>query len=568
MLRSPKPVPALADQSKASFTRKKRLSSLDTLRGLTVFMMIFVDEIGATWPFIDHCPWNGIHLADFVMPYFNFMIGVGVAFSMRKFIKRNNKYEGFKKAAIRFLKLFFIGMFTQGGIDIADYDMKHIRIMGILQRVAFCYGFAVIIELFIPSVFPLSTNNNYPEIVRDDINSNNLVNNIVNEQNLNQDLLPPDAIDINEDYSNNNHNNNNNIINEQQNESLWQSLNVFMIYRYHWLASLAMLALWIGIMYGVNVPDQYGEKCGRGILTPACNAQGYIDKHILTWDHMYFPSNGGEYDPNDPYSADVTFQRTSHCSSCSPGKCLKDEDVIPEWCLHAAFDPEGLISSITCVLSPIFGLHCGHLLQLYKEDKIRMSHFGIIGIVEIIIGLILHFTKVSVLNTDLYSPSFLILTAGSATLTLMILYYIMDIKIYVYRNIRGSHLLYYYNHDDIEQDGNSDYESGILKFIWNSIDYVLMYPLECIGRNAFGIFILAESGIVNWFFEIFYWNIDKNSLANIFWPTGEIWGPKDDEVAKHPWLYSPVMMVWVLGYCIFWTLCAIYFHRNKMYWVL
>ena len=42
-----------------------------------------------------------------------------------------------------FLKIFFLRMFTQGR-GIADYDMKHIRIMGILQRVAVCYYIAAL----------------------------------------------------------------------------------------------------------------------------------------------------------------------------------------------------------------------------------------------------------------------------------------------------------------------------------------------------------------------------------------------------------------------------------------
>ena len=196
-----------------------------------------------------------------------------------------------------------------------------------------------------------------------------------------------------------------------------------------------------------------------------------------------------------------------------------------------------------------------------------MRHFGIVGMIEVILGLILHFTKISELNTDLYSPSYLLLTAGSATLTLMVLYYIMDVKLYNYRNIRSVQISFIHEFDE-EHDGNSDYQSDIYKCLWNSIDYVVFYPLECVGRNALGMYILAESGIVNWFFEIFYWNNMDDSLANIFWPTGVKWGPQDDEVAKGKWLYSPIMMVWVLSYCIFWTLCAIYFHKHKMYWVI
>lgn len=41
--------------------------------------MIFVDYSGSVLPLVAHSPWNGIHLADFVMPFFLFIAGVSVA---------------------------------------------------------------------------------------------------------------------------------------------------------------------------------------------------------------------------------------------------------------------------------------------------------------------------------------------------------------------------------------------------------------------------------------------------------------------------------------------------------
>ena len=48
--------------------------SLDVFRGVTIFVMLLVDNAGAAFPEIDHCPWNGIRLADFVMPFFDFAV--------------------------------------------------------------------------------------------------------------------------------------------------------------------------------------------------------------------------------------------------------------------------------------------------------------------------------------------------------------------------------------------------------------------------------------------------------------------------------------------------------------
>ena len=130
-------------------TKSKRIEALDAFRGLTVIVMILVDNAGGAFPEIDHSPWNGITLADTVMPSFDFIVGCSVALSFSKFHRdADSIYIGFQKATIRFFKIFFLGMFTQGGKGIADYDMKHIRIMGILQRVAVCYYIAAICELY------------------------------------------------------------------------------------------------------------------------------------------------------------------------------------------------------------------------------------------------------------------------------------------------------------------------------------------------------------------------------------------------------------------------------------
>ncbi|RZS24759.1 hypothetical protein BHM03_00057867 [Ensete ventricosum] len=49
----------------------------------TVKLMIFVDEAGAFFPAISHSPWDGITLADFVMPFFLLIVGVALALTYK-----------------------------------------------------------------------------------------------------------------------------------------------------------------------------------------------------------------------------------------------------------------------------------------------------------------------------------------------------------------------------------------------------------------------------------------------------------------------------------------------------
>lgn len=40
--------------------------------------MIVVDHAGGIFPAINHSPWDGLTLADYVMPFFLFIVGVSL----------------------------------------------------------------------------------------------------------------------------------------------------------------------------------------------------------------------------------------------------------------------------------------------------------------------------------------------------------------------------------------------------------------------------------------------------------------------------------------------------------
>eukprot|EP00041_Stephanoeca_diplocostata_P037391 m.1411040 g.1411040 ORF g.1411040 m.1411040 type:complete len:211 (-) comp25028_c0_seq4:4574-5206(-) len=96
---------------------KSRLESLDVVRGLTVCLMFLVDELGnpfgdyisrpvnkpLVWFGMHHAPWDQIAVADFVMPFFLFIMGVGMALT---FVKYPGKYNLLRKVVVRAGKLF------------------------------------------------------------------------------------------------------------------------------------------------------------------------------------------------------------------------------------------------------------------------------------------------------------------------------------------------------------------------------------------------------------------------------------------------------------------------------
>ena len=65
-----------------------RLRCADIARGCTVALMLFVNHVGKEPEWIAHAPWNGLHLADLVMPCFLLIVGMSAALSLTAGRKR------------------------------------------------------------------------------------------------------------------------------------------------------------------------------------------------------------------------------------------------------------------------------------------------------------------------------------------------------------------------------------------------------------------------------------------------------------------------------------------------
>lgn len=136
--------------------RDERLVSLDVFRGLTIALMILVNNPGS-WAHIyaplEHSAWNGWTPTDLVFPFFLFIVGVAMTFSFSKMGEREmSKAEIYKKVITRTILLFVVswcmGIFPLVRFEpLRLYDFSSMRIMGVLQRIALCYLFASVIYL-------------------------------------------------------------------------------------------------------------------------------------------------------------------------------------------------------------------------------------------------------------------------------------------------------------------------------------------------------------------------------------------------------------------------------------
>lgn len=129
----------------------ERLLCLDVYRGLMVAGMIVVDNPGsdehAYWP-IMHAEWNGWTPADFIFPSFLFLVGISLVYSFEARRRRGeSNWQILWHVLKRSLILIAIGLLVNAS-PIYGLDLHAWRFEGVTQRIALCYFFAAILELW------------------------------------------------------------------------------------------------------------------------------------------------------------------------------------------------------------------------------------------------------------------------------------------------------------------------------------------------------------------------------------------------------------------------------------
>jgi len=126
-----------------------RILALDVLRGLTIVLMILVNNPGS-WsnvygPLL-HAKWDGCTPTDLVFPFFLFVVGISMFASKQKSAIDEN--EWLKKSVLRGLKIVLIG-FLLNWFPFYDRNPFDVRIYGVLQRIGLAYIFASVVLRFV-----------------------------------------------------------------------------------------------------------------------------------------------------------------------------------------------------------------------------------------------------------------------------------------------------------------------------------------------------------------------------------------------------------------------------------
>ncbi len=142
---------------------KGRLLALDILRGITIAGMILVNNPGSwgkIYAPLRHAEWNGLTPTDLVFPFFMFIMGISTYFSLRKY-DFTFSWPSFVKIIRRTIVIFAIGigiawfgLFLRGILNDATFseavfNFDRIRILGVMPRLALCYGIGATIALLV-----------------------------------------------------------------------------------------------------------------------------------------------------------------------------------------------------------------------------------------------------------------------------------------------------------------------------------------------------------------------------------------------------------------------------------
>ncbi|XP_053920700.1 heparan-alpha-glucosaminide N-acetyltransferase isoform X2 [Cuculus canorus] len=236
-----------------STASRQRLRSLDTFRGLSLIIMVFVNYGGGKYWFFRHESWNGLTVADLVFPWFVFIMGTSTSLSLSSMLRRGaSKKQVFGKILWRSFLLILLGIIVVNpNYCLGPLSWDNLRFPGVLQRLGFTYLVVAALELLFTRVGAESGSLETPCPAL-------------------KDILP---------------------------------------YWPQWIFMLMLEVIWLCLTFLLPVPG-----CPRGYLGPGgigdfgkypnCTggAAGYIDRLLLGEKHMYqHPSSSVIYQTTMPY---------------------------------------------------------------------------------------------------------------------------------------------------------------------------------------------------------------------------------------------------------------------------
>jgi predicted acyltransferase len=136
----------------------QRLVSVDALRGFDMFWIVGGAEVvqafahwagfryaGELDDQLEHVAWEGFHFEDLIFPLFLFLVGVAIPLSLGKLTGPGvSRPAAHWRIFRRTVVLFALGLVYY---NFLQFDFANQRYVGVLQRIAVCYGITALIAL-------------------------------------------------------------------------------------------------------------------------------------------------------------------------------------------------------------------------------------------------------------------------------------------------------------------------------------------------------------------------------------------------------------------------------------
>jgi predicted acyltransferase len=356
-----------------------RLFSLDIFRGITLAAMLLVNNPGpggSYWP-LEHAEWNGWTPTDMVFPFFVFIMGVAIPFSMAKRRVTESRRTLFLHVLARGISLFLLGEFcySMPGMPRAA-PVPILSLVRVSACVLLGIGFILLLfpwkskalSLLIPPIVAIAY-----LVVLFSIHFFNryLLNNgaVPADYSFGTGLLNPDHLRI---------------PGVLQRIAVCYTVAGSLALLEDWrgisLAAIFFLSVYTALMLGVSYPS---------LIEPGQMVHGRLDKE----------DNLARY---------------------------VDVNVFGPHNYHSYPDPEGLLSTLPAISTGLLGLLAGMWLKSARPATIRCAGICIAGVLCVLLGEILNHVLMPI-NKQIWTPSYVIFAAGLALLGLSALFFLCDI---------------------------------------------------------------------------------------------------------------------------------------------
>ena len=364
-------------------SRPQRLLSLDIFRGITIAAMMLVNNGGHGNAFgpLEHAEWHGWTLTDLIFPFFLFIVGVAIPFSMAKRSRGATKLQLLGGIWFRALSIFLLGTMLHAMPSSAGTLPPGYMNLRILRVVVVIYTVLGIFAI----LYPWKRSTHWYWIVPvigiglwvlmliiHHANKDALEAGIAPSYNFGGGALTPWKYRI---------------------PGVLQRIGVC----YGIAATIGLFFTWRGVLIAaVLLCTIYGILM-LTVPFPRVEYRGKVNDHVV-----------GSLTQEDNLARRI------------------DEKVFRTHNYSQYPDNEGLLSTLPAIASPLLGICVGYWMRSRRSPSERAAGLLAVGVVVTAIGCLLDWWLMPI-NKNIWTPSFVVFTAGMGMLCLGAIFWFVDV---------------------------------------------------------------------------------------------------------------------------------------------